>query len=194
MIVGVTGSFGTGKTYVASLLRARGATVLDADRIAHGVIRKGSAEYRKILRAFGRRVIDKKGEIGRTKLGKVVFGNRRSLRTLNAIVHPAVIAIIRSRARRLPKGKVLVIDAPLLIEAGLAGMVDVLVVVTASRRRQIERCKRRSHIGEGAVTKRIRAQIPLATKMKKADFIIDNDGSRTATRQQVKEMWGLLWR
>jgi len=189
MIIGLTGSIGTGKTFVASVFRSLGAEVLDADRIAHGVIRRPTAAYRKIVRIFGPGILDSRGNIDRKKLGRIVFADRKKLRKLDRIVHPEVIRVIKKRAAGAGKGSVVVIDAPLLVEAGLDRMVDALVVVTSSRKAQIDRCRKKSGLAESEVLKRIASQIPLKEKVRRADFIIDNNGTKTKTRKLVRSVW-----
>lgn len=194
-VVGITGSFGTGKTFVASIFKSLGAEALDADKIAHAVIGKGSRARKRIAALFGASILDKRRDIDRRKLAKKVFENRAYLRKLNRIVHPEVIAHIKSRIKKAAEADgVIVIDAPLLVEAGLAGMVDALVVVTCSRKKQIERCSRKFRIEKEDVLKRIRAQIPITKKIKMADFAIDNSGAKSQTRKQAIEIWRGLWR
>ena len=188
-IIGLTGSIGTGKTFVASVFRSLGAEVLDADRIAHGVIRRPTVVYRKIVRIFGPGILDSRKNIDRKKLGRIVFGDKKKLSKLNRIVHPEVIRVIKKRTAGAGKGRVVVIDAPLLVEARLDRMVDALVVVTSSRKAQIDRCRKKSGLAESEVLKRIASQIPLKEKVRRADFIIDNNGTKTKTRKLVRSVW-----
>lgn len=188
-VIGITGSFGTGKTFVSGVFRSLGADIIDADRIARQTVRKGTPAYAGIVGVFGRSVLNKAGQINRSRLAMEVFSDRRKLRMLNRIVHPEVIRTIKRRVEKSGKEDILVIDAPLLIEAGLAGMVDTLIVVTASRARQIERCVKKFRITEDDVLKRIESQIPLRKKVKMADFVIRNDGKKSETRRQIKKVW-----
>src|SRR3989338_8163271 len=193
-VVGVTGGFGTGKTYVASLLQELGARVVDADAIAHSVLARNQDVRKRIAAHFGERVLGPTGRVDRRKLAGVVFADRTKLKTLNRIVHPAVT---REMRRMVGSGKgdgMIVVDAPLLIEARLGGIVDTLVVVTASRKRQIERCVRKFGITAGEVGRRIGSQMPLAKKKRIADFVIDNDGRKSKTREQVRKLWSAISR
>jgi len=193
--IGLTGSFGTGKTFVASIFKSLGAEVLDADRLAHDAIKKGAKAYKKIVTTFGRGILDKKRNIDRGRLGAIVFKDREALKTLNSIVHPEVIRIIKERITALrEKRGVIVIDAPLLIEAGLEGLVDVLVVVKASGKNQIKRCLEKFCMNKADVLKRIKSQIPIERKVEMADFVIDNDGTKAETRKQVVQIWRKVWR
>lgn len=192
--IGLTGSFGSGKTFVASIFRSLGAEVIDADRIAHEVIRKGSAAYKKIIRAFGKDILDKSGNIDRRELSEIVFDRDETVYKLNKIVHPEVIEIIKERIKKSTHNKIIVIDAPLLVEANLAEFMDKLIVVKASTTNQIDRCVRKFGLKSAEVLKRIKNQIPLKRKIKMADFVIDNDGRRSETKKQAIKIWRQLWR
>lgn len=193
-IIGLTGSFGTGKSFVASLFKGCGAVVIDADAIAHRCLAKGMPAYRKILARFGRSFLRSDGSIDRSALGRLVFADARKRRALERIVHPDVIAEIVRRLSRLPRNATAVIDAPLLIEAGLAKAVDCLIVVTASEDRQIARCVKKFGMTPEEVRDRIAQQVPLEKKIGMADFVIDNDGTRSATRTQARKVWCMVWK
>ncbi|MEI8176239.1 MAG: dephospho-CoA kinase [Candidatus Omnitrophota bacterium] len=192
LIVGVTGGFGTGKSTVAADFKKFGAVVLDADVIAHRTMEAGGSVAAKIIRSFGPAVVGSDGLIDRRALGKIVFKERRKLRRLCAIVHPMVIrAIERELAalrRRKPRS-IVVLDVPLLIEAGMLPMVDLLVVVTAKRSVQIERCRARTGLTRAQIMARIRAQMSMREKIKHSDFCIDTSGKKTQTHRKVKTVW-----
>lgn len=193
IVIGLTGGFGCGKTTVAGIFRSCGAKIVDADKIAHEVIRPASAIYTKIIRAFGTGILKKNKAIDRERLAGDVFGHKDALKKLNNIVHPEVIRIIKKEIKA-SAAKLVVLDAPLLIEAGLLGLTDKLVVVSLSRRKQTERIINRTSLARADISKRIKAQIPLAYKIRMADFIIDNNGTIGQTRKQVAKIWRLLWK
>ncbi|MBN1527212.1 MAG: dephospho-CoA kinase [Candidatus Omnitrophica bacterium] len=188
-IIGLTGSIGTGKTFVASVFRSLGAEILDADRIAHDAIRRTGPAYRKIVRAFGPAILGSRRAIDRKRLGRIVFADSRKLKKLNRIVHPEVIRVIKKRAARVGRGRLVVIDAPLLVEAGLDSMVDALVVVACSRKAQLERFRKKSGLSAREVMKRLANQIPLRQKIGMADFVIYNNGTKAETRKLVRRVW-----
>lgn len=198
-IVGLTGGFGTGKSYASSIFKKLGAKVIDADKLAHKALKKGSAAYKRIVAVFGKSILDPKGSIKRKVLGKIVFNDKKRLAKLNKIVHPYVIGAIENSIKA-SKNEVLIIDAPLICETSLSGLVDVLVVVKASRKNQIDRCVKKLDMEKEDVCKRMACQMPLKEKINKADYIIDNDGTRKETVIQVKQIWGdlkkgaFLWR
>jgi dephospho-CoA kinase len=194
-VIGLTGGFGTGKTYVASVFRSLGADVCDADAMAKAETAKGRSAYRRIVRAFGRGILARSGEIDRAALAAIVFSDRRSLRLLERIVHPAVIRLIRRRIARSAGDGVIVIDAPLLFEARLTGLADRVVVVEASLGKRMARISKRSGMKRSEILKRIRNQIPMRRKVGAADHVIDNDGTKSDTRRQVRKVWKeIVWR
>jgi len=193
-VVGLTGSFGSGKSTVAGIFKKSGACVIDADSLAHECLRPGSAAYKKIISIFGKGVVRANKTIDRGRLGEAAFGDHCLLLKLNSIIHPEVIRRIRRKIKAVKSGLV-VLDAPLLIEAGLQREVDKVVVVSANQNNQIKRLQRRCSLNRASILKRINSQIPLKKKISIADFVIDNDGSLAQTKKQVDEIRRvLLWR
>jgi len=194
-IIGLTGGFGTGKSYAACVFKSLGARVIDADKIAHDALKKTSGEYRKIRIAFGPSVLDKSGNIDRKRLAGAVFGDRDLLKRLNAIIHPGVIRAIKSKIRNSSKDGVIVLDAPLLIEAGLKNITDIIVVVTCPKDEQIRRCSRKFKIDKKEVLRRIKSQMPLSKKIKMADYVINNGATRVETRKEIEKIWRrIVWK
>ena len=188
-IVGLTGGLASGKSTVASMLREFGATVLDADRLAHQQFKKSSVRQ-EVVKAFGKEIL-KRGEINRRALAQIVFNDATKLRQLEAMIHPAVICEMIQRiedARKKHHSKIFVIDVPLLFETGLEKYVDATIVVKASRAVQRKRARHLS-LSAQEVKNRIHAQMPLAKKIRLADFIIDNNGDLEKTKLCVKEIW-----
>ncbi len=191
IVIGVTGSFGSGKSTVAVMLAAYGAHIIDADKIAASTFTAGSRIYQKVIAAFGDKVIDKDSEIDRAGLARIVFSDKKLLKKLNSIVHPEVIRMIKAEIDSEKKG-VIILDAPLLLEAGLAKVVDKLIVVTIDQDTQIKRLLKKTRLKKTDILKRIRSQLPLAAKARLADFIIDNSGTRKETEVQVKNIYQTL--
>jgi len=193
IVLGVTGSLASGKTTVSGMLRIMGAEVIDADRIAHELILPGKPAHKEIVRLFGKKILKKDGEIDRKALGRLVFCDERLLKKLDQCLHPRIKARIKKGIRNAC-AKIVVLDAPLLLEAGLGQIADKLIVVTASRAKQMRRAGIKMGFEENEITGRITAQIPLEEKAAMADFIIDNDGTLNKTRRQVTQIWRLLWK
>lgn len=193
IILGLSGSFGSGKSTVARIFRAFGAYIIDADKLAHNCISPGTSAYKRIIRVFGKDILNKNKAIERRKLAALVFNNRNLLLRLNDIVHPQVIRTIKSKIKS-SRAKIIVLDAPLLLEAGLRGIVDKLIVVKITREKQIERIQDKTSLDKADILKRIKSQIPLSRKARLADFIIDNSATLRETKKQIEQIRRLLWK
>ena len=187
IVIGVTGIFGSGKSTVSGMLKSYGLKIIDADKIAHRYLLPGTGTYKKILDCFGRGVLKKNDKIDRKKLGKLVFSNKKLLKKLNNIVHPKVIFDIREGIRK-SKEKVVVLDAPLLLESGLRKIVDDLIVVIIERDELIRRLAKKTVLKRTEILKRLKSQIPQKVKSRFANFIIDNSGTVSETKRQVKKV------
>lgn len=186
-MIGLTGGIASGKSTVVRALRRRGVTIVDADRIAREVVRPGQPVWRHLLRLFGDQFFSPRGRVNRRLLGAFVFQHPSQRRLLERITHPAIIRHIQTRLRRA-QGMV-VLDAPLLFEAGLTPLVDEVVVVWAPPAAQLRRLKARNRLSHRAAWQRIRAQGSLERKRRYADVVLDNSGSRVALLRQVRALW-----
>ncbi|MCU0651662.1 MAG: dephospho-CoA kinase [Candidatus Omnitrophica bacterium] len=193
IIIGVTGSFGSGKSTVSSMLASCGAFVVDADKISHELIKPGSVVYKKIIKSFGKDILAVGGSIDRKKLAAIVFSKAPLLKKLNSLIHPVIIRRMKQEIKKA-KQQIIVLDAPLLIEAGLKKVVDKLVVVKIKKNEQIQRLRNKAGLRRDDILKRIKAQVSLSDKVRLADFVIDNSGSIGKTKKQVKNIWRKLWR
>lgn len=190
LIIGITGSFGSGKTSVAHFFKKRGSVIINADRIAHHLLEPGQKCYDAVLQRFGKSIL-KNGRIQRQKLADIVFQNPEAREYLNTILHPAVIAHIKNRIKEFRRTKTIravILDVPLLIEANMDHLCDVIVVVKANIALQTKRIKQRSGLTSQEVRQRIKAQMPLQRKLPYADFVIDNRGSLRKTQRQVEQI------
>ncbi|MDD5097261.1 MAG: dephospho-CoA kinase [Candidatus Omnitrophica bacterium] len=192
IVIGITGSFGCGKSTVARMFKTAAAELIDADKVAHEALRQGGAVYRKIVSFFGKGILKGDKNIDRAKLAGIVFINSLALKKLNRLVHPLVIKEILRRIKYSQK-KMVILDAPLIIESGLRPWVDKLVVVTVKPGQQFSRTKSRC-LNKVEVSARIKSQISQAAKARFADFIIDNSGLMNETRKQVSEIRRMLWK
>ena len=188
MVIGITGSFGSGKTTVAKMFAGFGAYVIDADSIYHSLIKPGKICYKKIIRNFGKEILKKDNRIDRVKLGDIVFKQKSKLMLLNRLTHPEVIKEIRKIVRS-EKRKVVIIEAPLLIESGFYKDLDRIILVVNKKNQQIKRASEAKGLNRKDVSGRIRMQMPLKKKLAFADFIIDNSGSKKGTLSQARKVW-----
>jgi dephospho-CoA kinase len=195
--VGLTGGIASGKTTVLQLFATLGAHTLRADTVAHDLMAPGQEVYRRILDAFGPSILAAGGTISRPLLASAALPAR--IGELNAIVHPAVLRFEDDWMRRMaeadPAG-VSICEAALLIEAGGRPRFDRLIVVTCTLEQKIVRFAARTGLSPRAaadeVHRRMAAQMPEEEKVKLADFVIDNRGSREQAEQQVRQIWTQL--
>jgi len=191
-VIGLTGSLGTGKTTVAKMFAKLGAKVLNADRIAHQLMTPKDACFKKVIASLGKEILTA-GCIDRRKVAACVFSNMRKLRLLEKVIHPAVRKIIRGKIQKLKRRKgVIVIDVPLLFESKLSKDVDYSIVVKTNRATQMARVTKKLGMTKADAERRIKAQMPLRQKIRLADITIDNNGTLTNTKKQVKRIWEKL--
>jgi len=195
IIAGLTGGIATGKSTVSSFLREAGAIIIDADAIARDAVKKNLPAWHEIVNYFGEKVLLPDSEINRTYLGDIIFRNSSKKEILNKIVHPYVIQKVAELIEEIGKaspGSIVILDVPLLIEAGMhKGLEDVVLVYTPEWI-QIERLIERDGITEEEALLKIRSQMPIEDKRKVASVIIDNSGSIEATKKRALEVFDSL--
>jgi dephospho-CoA kinase len=189
-VVGLTGGIASGKSAVASMLRALGAEVIDADALAREVVAPGSPGLADVAARFPD-VIDAAGQLDRAKLGQKVFANDGERAALNALLHPRIHALFAERVKALADAgaRLAVYDVPLLFENGLERELDGAVVVWVPREIQRERLMRRNGLSFEEAEQRIAAQASLDDKRQRASWVIDNSKDLAATRAQVEQLW-----
>jgi dephospho-CoA kinase len=198
--VGLTGGVACGKSTVGQMLADRGAHLIRADDIAHQLMQPGQAVYQQVLQHFGPSIVHKDGTIDRQKLAEAAFGGGR-FEELNRIVHPAVIAYqnqwMDDTGKRDPNA-VVIVEAALILEAGVQGRFDRLIAVTCLSDQKPARFAERQKVGldfaRSEVARRSAAQIPDDQKARAADYVIDNSGDLAATERQVDALWPELKR
>jgi dephospho-CoA kinase len=205
--VGLTGGIAAGKSVVGEIFVSLGAHLVQADRIAHSLMQPGEPVYNDVVRHFGREILNRDGSISRAKLAEIAFGNPTlpenervpRIDELNRIVHPAVIRSQDDWMQAIgiqDRHAVAIVEAALILEAGLAKRFDKLVVVTCAAEQRAERFAARQKVdletARKEVTRRMAAQLPDEEKTKAADFVIDNSGALEITRERVREVWEKL--
>nr|HID13221.1 dephospho-CoA kinase [Anaerolineae bacterium] len=191
LLIGLTGNIGTGKSTVAGMLAELGAEVIDADKVAHEVMRAGTPVHAQIVETFGPEVLAPDGEIDRARLGAIVFADPAALARLEAIVHPATLEAIRRRIAAT-SASVVVVEAIKLIEAGMADACDNVWVTTCRPKQQIYRIMGGRGLSRAEAEQRVRAQPPQEEKIARADVVIDTSGKLSRTRAQVQAAWRRL--
>jgi len=187
--VGLTGGIGSGKSEVSRRLAARGAVVIDSDAIAREVVEPGTPGLAAVVAEFGDAVLTPDGRLNRERLASIVFGDDQARARLNAVVHPLVGAETGRRMAEVAPDAVVVHDVPLLVEVGMAGGFDLVVVVAATPETQIDRLVRLRGMTEADARARIAAQLPLQAKVAVADVVVTNDGDLDHLDEQVEALW-----
>ncbi len=188
-VIGVTGGTGSGKSTVSEILEKQGARVLDADKIAKELQKKGTSTFKKIVKVFGEDVVDKEtGELDRPKLSGIVFEDREKRLLLNGIVHKEVAKVFKKRLKILEEAgtNVAVLDVPLPTEEGFFDLANCVWAVVANDDLRIERIMNRSGITEEAAEKRIASQLSNREYAELADVVIDNEGTYEELEALVK--------
>jgi dephospho-CoA kinase len=193
MILGITGGVGTGKSAVASILAQLGARVIDCDVIAHYLTSHDPSVLSAIVSTFGSESLTAHGALDRRRLGEIVFADPRLRHQLEQILHPPIAGVVQANAQWAKmSAHPLVVVIPLLYEAGMENLVEVVWVVTASREQQVERQLMRDGLDREQAQKRIDAQLPLEQKKSMADLVIDNSGTLEDLRARVPLHWEAL--
>jgi len=194
IIVGLTGSVGTGKSTVTDFFRELGAYIIDWDELAKELVHPRLKAWKEIVEYFGKDLLSEDLTINSQKLAQIVFADKEKLEKLNQIVHPEVFREdekITNEIKNLDPDAVIIKDIPLLFEVAHPIFVDKVVVVAASEQTQLRRSEEKGMSREDAQS-RIKSQLPLEEKIKSADFVINNDGPLEEIKRQVEEIYSLL--
>ena len=191
-VFAVTGNLCSGKSNVAKRLKAKGACVFDADRVVHKYYsNRRSSVFKKVAATFPLAVAGKM--ISCKRLGKIVFKDKSKLRKLEKIVHPEVIKDLKKWVKQVKKKKkVYVAEVPLLFEAKLDSLFDAVILTCTKEKILIPRIVKKLGITKSEAKRRLGLFLPTKKKMKKADFIINNNSSLTALNKSIDILWEFL--
>ena len=189
LIVGLTGGIATGKSTVCDMFKARGAYIVDTDRIARDVVEPGKPGWREVVDYFGNDILSADGTLDRKKLGTIVFNSSAKRHILESILHPKILAEKDRNIKEISEKDhraIIIVDIPLLIELNRQNSVDAVVVVYVSSQVQVNRLARRDDLGLEDARSRIGSQIPIDEKVQYAHFVIHNDGTVQKTERRWK--------
>jgi dephospho-CoA kinase len=198
--IGLTGGIAAGKSLVSQMFTQLGAHTIDADEIAHDLMRPGEAVYDAVIASFGKEILNPDQSVNRARLAEIAFDKRKPrIYELNRIVHPGVIERQQQwmeEIRRREPDAIVMLEAALVLEAGLRKRFDGIIVVTCTPQQRIERWAQRFHLdpetARAEVTRRMMAQAPEEAKIQAADYVIDNSGTVEETRNQVGRIYQSL--
>jgi dephospho-CoA kinase len=189
---GLTGGIASGKSTVARFLEALGANVIDADGVGRELLQPSSPVHHEVISHFGQEILKPGGEIDRGRLGSIVFTDPQRLSELASIMHPSLIARVEELAGELrsrhPRA-VIVVDAALIYEAGVADRFVKILVAWCRPEQQIERLMAKTGLSRQDALRRMASQIPAEEKRRRADYVIDCSGSLEETRAQVEALY-----
>lgn len=186
MIIGLTGSIATGKSQSSKIFKQLGCYIIDADKLSRTLTVKGSKCLADIVRVFGKDILKPNGELDRKKLGLIVFSDKQAKTELEKIIHPHIIKEINEVIAKKYKTADIIVDAPLLFEVGLDRVCDKVIVIYAKYHLQLKRLMKRDNLSKQEAEKRIALQMPIEEKMKLADITIDNSGTLSELKRNIK--------
>ncbi len=186
-VYGLTGGIASGKSTVARILRARGIPVIDADEVAREVLEPGTPGLAAVLEAFGPTLVRPDGALDRDALARIIFSDPEARQRLNQIVHPRVQAAMAERVLQLASegAPLAIMDIPLLYEARDPASFAGIIVVYVTPETQLARLMHRNGYTHEEAGARIRSQMPLAEKARRATYVIDNEGTGAETEAQI---------
>lgn len=191
LVIGLTGSIGTGKSEAARQLEILGASIISADQVGHEAYTPNTEAWEQVVAAFGDDILQDDKDIDRRKLGAIVFSDPSQLEKLNAIMHPRMARMVSDKIEVL-RGqgvKVVVVEAALLFEAGWDALVEEVWVTDTSEDIVVGRLKERNGLSEEEAKKRINSQMDRAERIERSDFVIDNSSDMAGLEIAIKELW-----
>jgi dephospho-CoA kinase len=190
-VIGLTGGIASGKSTVAAMLRELGAPIIDADLLARQVVEPGAPALAEIAQVFGPEVLAADGSLDRKRMGERIFADPGARAVLNAITHPRIAQASAASIADLAAGghPVAIYEAALLVENRIHERLGGLIVVSVPPEIQLERLRARDGLDEDGARARVGAQLPLASKVAVADWVVDNGGPVAHTREQVERIW-----
>ena len=193
LVIGLTGSIGTGKSEAARQLEILGASIISADQVGHEAYTPNTEGWEQVVAAFGDDILQDDKDIDRRKLGAIVFSDPSQLEKLNAIMHPRMARMVSDKIEVL-RGqgvKVVVVEAALLFEAGWDALVEEVWVTDTSEDIVVGRLKERNGLSEEEAKKRINSQMDRAERIERSDFVIENSSDMAGLETAIKELWDL---
>ena len=191
LVVGLTGSIGTGKSEATRILQELGAGVINADQVGHEAYTPHTESWNEVVDAFGRDILQSSGEIDRSKLGAIVFSDSAQMAKLNGIMHPRIAGMVAEKIEQMRSQgiQVAVVEAALLFEAGWETLVDEVWTTASPLESVFQRLMSRNGLDEEEVRKRLASQMDIQERLDRSDVVVDNSGGVAALEETVKSLW-----
>lgn len=191
LVVGLTGSIGTGKSEATRILQELGAGIINADQVGHEAYTPHTESWNEVVDAFGRDILQPNGEIDRSKLGAIVFADSSQMTKLNGIMHPRMAGMVAEKIEQMRSDgiQVAVVEAALLFEAGWEILVDEVWTTDSPLESVFQRLMSRNGLNEEEVRKRLASQMDVQERLNRSDVVIDNSGGVAALETTVRSLW-----
>ena len=191
MLIGLTGNYGMGKTFVLSVFKEIGVIVLDSDDIVNHLLQDKRVIF-SVKKILGNRVEMENGSLDKSEIANIIFNNNELKDKLEVLLHPMVFGEMEGALRRIKgKRRLVIVEVPLLFEGGYQQRFDRTITVFTTQKEALARLMKIG-VSRSSAMKRLRTQLPIQTKKKAADYLIDNTGTKQRTRKQVKNIYRLL--
>lgn len=195
LLVGLTGGIASGKSMVSGIFKSLGVYIIDADSIAHGLIKPGLPAWHEIVERFGRGILVEDGSINRQLLGSIIFRNSSKREILNSIMHHRIFEEVERTTKEIERESpdaIVIFDAALLIEIGMEELMDIIILVYTREDLQIKRLMERDGFPREEAIERIRTQMPAEKKKRYADYIIDTSKPFEDVKRQTIDIFEKL--
>lgn len=191
LVVGLTGSIGTGKSEATRILQELGAGVINADQVGHEAYTPHTESWNEVVDAFGRDILQSNGEIDRGKLGAIVFSDSGQMAKLNGIMHPRIAGMVAEKIEQMRSQgiQVAVVEAALLFEAGWETLVDEVWTTASPLESVFQRLMSRKGLDEEEVRKRLASQMDIQDRLDRSDVVVDNSAGVAALEETVRSLW-----
>ena len=191
LVVGLTGSIGTGKSEATRILQELGAGVINADQVGHEAYTPHTESWNEVVDAFGRDILQSNGEIDRGKLGAIVFSDSGQMAKLNGIMHPRIAGMVAEKIEQMRSQgiQVAVVEAALLFEAGWETLVDEVWTTASPLELVFQRLMSRNGLDEEEVRKRLASQMDIQDRLDRSDVVVDNSAGVAALEETVRSLW-----
>lgn len=191
MLIGLTGNYGMGKSFVLSVFKELGARVIDSDYIINLLLQDKNVIL-NIKKILGNRVEKEDGTLDKSEVAKIIFNNSELRHKLEVLLHPMVFDKIETSLQKIKrKGQLIIVEVPLLFEGGYQSRFNRTITVFTTQKTALERLMK-AGVSRSNAMKRLKVQLPIQVKKKKADYLIDNNDSKQSTRKQVKNIYKQL--